>query len=204
MQKTAAAPDSDPEARPPRRLGWALAPLLVFGAMALMFLYALSAGDPSKLPSALIGKPVPAVSLPAVEGLAGPTGPVPGFSAADLARGEPVVVNFWASWCPPCVAEHPLLIDLVKRTGVTLYGVNHKDQADAARRFLNRYGNPFKAVGADGSGRAGIDWGVYGMPETFVVDGKGRIAYKHVGPLTAESLEKKLIPAIAAARSAKP
>ena len=108
-------------------------------------------------------------------------------------------MNFWASWCVPCVQEHPLLVALKERTGVRLYGVNYKDQAAAARRFLGRYGNPFTAVGVDGDGRAAIEWGVYGMPETFVVDGKGRIVYKHVGPITPETLETKIIPAIRAA-----
>jgi cytochrome c biogenesis protein CcmG, thiol:disulfide interchange protein DsbE len=110
------------------------------------------------------------------------------------------VVNFWASWCAPCVQEHPLLIELKRRTGVRLYGINYKDQTAAARRFLGRYGNPFKAVGVDSDGRAAIEWGVYGMPETFVVNGEGRIVYKHVGPISPEALETKLIPAIAAAR----
>ena len=95
------------------------------------------------------------------------------------------VVNFWASWCAPCVQEHPLLVALKERTGVQLYGVNYKDQAAAARRFLGRYGNPFAAVGVDANGRAAIEWGVYGMPETFIVNGKGEIVYKHVGPISA-------------------
>ena len=110
-------------------------------------------------------------------------------------------MNFWASWCVPCVQEHPLLVALKERTGVRLYGVNYKDQAAAARRFLGRYGNPFAAVGVDGNGRAAIEWGVYGMPETFVVDGKGRIAYKHVGPISEQTLETKIIPAIRAAQA---
>ena len=129
-----------------------------------------------------------------MEGLGDGTRPIGGFTSADLAAGQVSVVNFWASWCVPCVQEHPLLVALKERTGVRLYGVNYKDQAAAARRFLGRYGNPFAAVGVDGDGRAAIEWGVYGMPETFVVDGKGRIAYKHVGPISAETLETKIIP----------
>ena len=110
---------------------------------------------------------------PALEGLTDGTRPVPAFGAADLAAGHVSVVNFWASWCVPCVQEHPLLVALKEQTGVRLYGVNYKDQAAAARRFLGRYGNPFAAVGVDADGRAAIEWGVYGMPETFVVERQG-------------------------------
>jgi cytochrome c biogenesis protein CcmG, thiol:disulfide interchange protein DsbE len=176
-------------------------PLAIFMVLALIFAFALRSGDPSKLPSALIGKPVPAIALAGIESLVDGGRPVGGFSSADLAAGQVSVVNFWASWCVPCVQEHPLLVALKERTGVKLYGINYKDQAGAARRFLGRYGNPFAAVGVDGDGRAAIDWGVYGMPETFVIDGKGRIAYKHVGPISAETLESKIIPAIKAAQA---
>ena len=162
--------------------------------LALVFALALRRAIPRKLPSALIGKPVPAIDLPALDGLTDGARPIAGFASADLAAGEVSVVNFWASWCVPCVQEHPLLMVLKERTGVQLYGVNYKDQAAAARRFLGRYGNPFAAVGEDGNGRAAIEWGVYGMPETFVVNGKGQIVYKHVGPITAETLETKIIP----------
>lgn len=181
----------------PRVLGW---PLAVFATLAIIFAFALRSGDPSKLPSALIGKPVPAIQLAGVEGLTDGARPLGGLASADLAAGGVSVVNFWASWCLPCVQEHPQLVALKERTGVRLYGINYKDQAGAARRFLGRYGNPFLAVGVDGDGRAAIEWGVYGMPETFVVDGKGRIAYKHVGPITAEALETRIVPAIEAAR----
>ena len=183
-----------------RRLGWVVAPLIIFAALAVMFFYALQTGDPSRLPSALIGKSVPQFALEPLPGLIDNGQPVPGFSNADLARGKPAVVNFWASWCVPCVQEHPVLVELVRRTGVDLYGANYKDQATAARRFLGHYGNPYLAVGVDGNGRTAIDWGVYGMPETFVVDGSGRIVYKHVGPITMEALGSKVIPAIEAAR----
>lgn len=187
-----------------RRFGWVAAPLLIFVALALMFFYALQTGDPSRLPSALIGKPVPQFSLEPLPGLVDSGQPVPGFGNADLARGEATVVNFWASWCVPCVQEHPVLVEMVRRTGVALYGVNYKDQTTAARRFLGHYGNPYRAVGVDGNGRTAIEWGVYGMPETFVVDGNGRIVYKHVGPITVQALESKIIPAIETARKTSP
>lgn len=180
------------------RLVW---PLAIFLVMAGLFAVALHSGDPSKLPSALIGKAAPALALEPIEGLADGPRSVGSFTAADLAEGQVSVVNFWASWCIPCVQEHPLLVALKERTGVRLYGVNYKDQTAAARRFLGRYGNPFTAVGADANGRAAIEWGVYGMPETFVVNGKGQIVYKHVGPIGPESLETKIIPAIKAAQA---
>jgi cytochrome c biogenesis protein CcmG/thiol:disulfide interchange protein DsbE len=180
----------------PRALIW---PLAIFTALAVVFAFALRGGDPSKLPSALIGKAAPAVELAGLEGLTEAGHPVGGFTSADLAKGQVSVVNFWASWCVPCVQEHPVLVALQERTGVRVYGVNYKDQAAAARRFLGRYGNPFAAVGVDGNGRAAIEWGVYGMPETFIVNGEGRIAYKHVGPITPETLEARIIPAIRAA-----
>jgi cytochrome c biogenesis protein CcmG/thiol:disulfide interchange protein DsbE len=178
---------------PRRALLW---PLAIFCVMAGLFAFALRTGDPSRLPSALIGKPVPAIDLPPLEGLTDGTRAIGGLASSDLASGQVSVVNFWASWCVPCVQEHPMLVALKDRTGVQLYGVNYKDQPTAARRFLGRYGNPFTAVGVDGDGRAAIEWGVYGMPETFIIDGKGRIAYKHVGRISAEVLETKIIPAI--------
>lgn len=192
--------DGVPEGRSGR--AWVFVPLAIFLAVAIMFQFALKSGDPSKLPSALIGKPVPAVDFAPLEGLKGTQGAVPGFTAADLAKGEVTVVNFWASWCGPCVQEHPLLVDLAKEPGLKLVGVNYKDEPENGRRFLGRYGNPFAALGVDPKGRGAIEWGVYGMPETFVVDGQGRIAYKHVGPLTAQSIAEKVLPAVRAAQGA--
>jgi len=180
----------------PHTLLW---PLGIFAAITVIFALALKSGDPSRLPSALIGKPAPQIALPALEGLAEGSNPVAGFSGADLGHGQVSVVNFWASWCAPCAQEHPLLVALRASTGIRLYGVNYKDQADAARHFLERYGNPYAAVGVDGNGRAAIEWGVYGMPETFVVDGKGLIVFKHVGPITDQSLQAQIIPAIRSA-----
>ena len=173
-----------------------LLPLLVFVGLAGLFLLALNGGDPSTLPSALVGKPVPAFTLPPIEELAGAGGTVEGFSAADLATGQPIIVNVWASWCVPCHDEHPLLLALAKEKGVRLYGINYKDDPAAARRFLGRYGNPFARLGADRSGRVAIDWGVYGVPETYVITGDGKIALRHVGPLTEETIAQKLLPLI--------
>jgi len=181
-----------------RMLAW---PLAIFSVLALLFALALRSGDPSRLPSALIGRPAPEIAFPPLEGLSDGVRPIGGFSTTDLAKGHVSVVNFWASWCAPCVQEHPQLVALKQRTGVRLYGVNYKDQAANARRFLGRYGNPFAAVGVDTAGRAAIEWGVIAMPETFIVDGKGVIVYKHVGPISPEALETTIIPAIRAAES---
>lgn len=175
-----------------------IVPVILFAALAIVFGFSLKSGDPTRLPSALIGKPAPKVDFPALDGLVDDGKPVPGVKAADLAQGEVTVVNFFASWCGPCVQEHPLLMELEKR-GVKVVGVNYKDPSPGGRRFLGRYGNPYVAVGTDASGRGAIEWGVYGMPETFVLNKKGEIAYKHVGPITAEALAEKMMPAIKAA-----
>jgi cytochrome c biogenesis protein CcmG/thiol:disulfide interchange protein DsbE len=191
---------------PPRRRRplLILAPLVLFGAMALMFAFALTKGDPSKLPSALIGKPAPALALTAIDGLVDGQRAVPQLTGEILGRGEVTVVNFWASWCGPCVEEHPLLVELAQKSNVRLVGINYKDAASNARRFLGRYGNPFSAVGADTTGRTAIEWGVYGMPETFIIDAQGRIAFKQVGAITRDALERRLLPTIARLKAAKP
>ncbi|MEQ8824069.1 MAG: DsbE family thiol:disulfide interchange protein [Filomicrobium sp.] len=186
--------------KPRRRTGWAVAPLIIFLALAAAFAYSLSTGDPSKLPSALIGKPVPPAEFKPLDGMRIGREQVPGFDEKALIKSGVTVVNFWASWCIPCVQEHPLLIQLKKRTDVALYGVNYKDQPSAARRFIGRYGNPYDKIGTDPNGRGAIEWGVYGMPETFIIDGQGRIAYKHVGPITQRSLDEEVLPAIEKAR----
>jgi cytochrome c biogenesis protein CcmG/thiol:disulfide interchange protein DsbE len=170
-------------------------PLIVFAALAVLFFARLWSGDPSRLPSALIGKPAPATSLPPVAGLERDGSAVPGLDPAQF-QGSLTLMNVWASWCVPCHDEAPLLMQLAADKGLRLVGINYKDQPENARRFLGRYGNPFAAVGADPNGRASIEWGVYGVPETFLVDRAGRIAFKLVGPITPENLGHTLKPAI--------
>lgn len=177
------------QAAPKRR--WVLAlPLLVFAALAALFWFRLGA-DPAKIPSALIGRPAPQTALPALEGLAENGAPVPGLDPAAF-KGKVSIVNVWASWCVPCHEEAPLLTELGKDKRLQLVGINYKDLPDNARRFLGRYGNPFGIVGVDGNGRAAIEWGVYGVPETFLVGRDGKIAYKLVGGVTAENLQRVL------------
>jgi cytochrome c biogenesis protein CcmG/thiol:disulfide interchange protein DsbE len=170
-------------------------PLVAFLALAALFMLRLGAGDPSRIPSALIGHPAPATNLPPLPGLERDGKPVPGLDSADL-KGEVTVLNVWASWCVPCRDEAPLLLALAADRRFRVVGINYKDQPDNARRFLGRYGNPFVANGTDGNGRAAIEWGVYGVPETFVVGRDGRIAYKLIGPITADNLDQALKPAI--------
>ena len=172
-----------------------LLPLVVFLALTALFLVRLFSGDPSRIPSALIGRPAPAVDLPPMQGLERDGKPIPGLAAADF-RGNVTVVNVWASWCIPCRDEAPFLLELGGDTRIRLVGINYKDQSDNARRFLNRYGNPFAASGVDQNGRAAIEWGVYGVPETFLIGRDGRIAHKLVGPLGAENFEREMKPAI--------
>ena len=170
-------------------------PLVAFLALAALFMLRLGAGDPSRIPSALIGHPAPATNLPPLPGLERDGKPVPGLDSAEL-KGEVTVLNVWASWCVPCRDEAPLLLALAADRRIRVVGINYKDQPDNARRFLGRYGNPFVANGTDANGRAAIEWGVYGVPETFVVGRDGRIAYKLIGPITADNLDQALKPAI--------
>jgi cytochrome c biogenesis protein CcmG/thiol:disulfide interchange protein DsbE len=172
--------------------------LLVLPLLALVGLIAIFAmnidRDPGLVRSVLIGRPAPAFTLAPPEGIA-----TAGFDTAAL-KSEVTVVNVFASWCIPCRDEHPLLVTLKERSGVKLYGINQKDQPQNAKAFLDELGNPYDAIGADTNGRVSIDWGVYGVPETFVVDAAGTITYKHIGPMTPESLESEVLPAIAAAK----
>ncbi|MDE0051187.1 MAG: DsbE family thiol:disulfide interchange protein [Rhodospirillales bacterium] len=189
------APAEEGSARPQvsaaRRLRYLL-PVFVFVALAAALGVQLLTGDPSKVPSALIDKPVPAFALPPVQGFeeAG------GFATADLGNGEIALVNIFASWCGPCRVEHPLLMALAEAGTVPLYGINYKDTPDDAERWLGRLGNPYTLMGADLDGRTGIDWGVYGVPETFVVDGAGRIRHRHVGVLSQYDLDETILPLI--------
>jgi cytochrome c biogenesis protein CcmG, thiol:disulfide interchange protein DsbE len=172
-----------------------LVPLLGFSALAALFFFQLSSGDPSRIPSALIGHPVPQLALAALPGLERNGVPVPGLDAESF-KGDVTVLNVWASWCVPCRDEAPLLMRLATDQRIRVVGMNYKDQPDNARRFLGQYGNPYVANGVDANGRAGIEWGVYGVPETFVVDRGGIVAYKLIGPITSDNLEKNLRPAI--------
>jgi cytochrome c biogenesis protein CcmG/thiol:disulfide interchange protein DsbE len=179
------------QALPKRRLFLMALPLLGFAVMAALFWFRLGAGDPAKLPSALIGRPAPQTALPALEGLASNGAPIPGLDPAAF-KGRVSVVNVWASWCVPCHDEAPLLTTLGQDKRLQMVGINYKDSPDNARRFLGRYGNPFGIVGVDGNGRAAIEWGVYGVPETFIVGRDGRIAYKLVGGVTPENFDSVL------------
>jgi len=172
-----------------------LVPLIVFAGLAALFLVRLNAGDPSTIPSALIGHPVPQTTLPPIAGLKRDGVAVPGLDPASF-QGAVSVVNVWASWCVPCHDEAPLLMQLSEDRRLRVVGINYKDDADNARRFLGRYGNPFAASGVDQHGRAAIEWGVYGVPETFVVGRDARIAYKLVGPITPENFRSILLPQI--------
>ncbi|MFL6797147.1 MAG: DsbE family thiol:disulfide interchange protein [Xanthobacteraceae bacterium] len=172
-----------------------LIPLAVFLGLAMLLLLRLGAGDPSRIPSALIGHPAPPTSLPPLAGLERDGKPVPGLEAKSF-EGAVTLVNVWASWCVPCRDEAPLLVQLASDQRLRVAGINYKDQPDTARRFLGRYGNPFVANGVDSNGRAAIEWGVYGVPETFIIGRDGRIAYKLIGPITPDNLDSVLKPAI--------
>jgi cytochrome c biogenesis protein CcmG/thiol:disulfide interchange protein DsbE len=176
------------EATAPRSRLIFLLPVAVFVVLAGLFLAQLTSGrNPADLPSALLNKPVPAFNLAPLEGLMTDGKPVPGFSNEDL-KGRVTIVNVFASWCAPCRQEHPLLVELAKDPSVRLMGINQKDNPDNARRFLGALGNPYSAVGVDPNGRASIDWGVYGVPETFIIGPDGTIRHKQIGPLTPEAL----------------
>jgi len=163
-----------------------LLPLGVFLALAVALAAGLSR-DPRALPSPLIGKPAPSFELPLLD--------TDGRSlrSSDM-QGKVWVLNVWASWCTPCQVEHPLLVDLAARTRVPIYGLNYKDQPAAARAWLKRLGNPYAATMTDIDGRTGIDFGVYGVPETFVIDRAGKVRFRHAGPMTPEVLQQTLTP----------
>jgi cytochrome c biogenesis protein CcmG/thiol:disulfide interchange protein DsbE len=186
---------SEPSTTPntaPRTSRWLMAaPLIAFAALAAIFWFRLGNTDPSRIPSALIGHPAPQTALPALTGLVNNGGQIPGLDPSVF-KGKVSIVNVWASWCVPCHDEAPLLTELGKDTRLQIVGINYKDAPDNARRFLGRYGNPFGIVGVDGNGRASIEWGVYGVPETFIVGRQGTIVYKMVGPVTPENINTVL------------
>lgn len=169
----------------------ALLPPLIFASITGLFYFGMKRDNPNSLPSTMIGRTAPALTitplgdskLPTVEG---------------LQTGSVKLVNFWASWCGPCRAEHPNLEEMAAN-GIEIIGINYKDQPDNALGFLAELGNPFAEIGADATGRTGIEWGVYGVPETFILDSEGTILYRHPGPITARVMNEKILPAIAAA-----
>jgi len=172
------------------RVFLALIPLVLFVALSAVFFKQLKSDtNPSELPSPLLGKAAPEFSMPALKGLVRDGKQIPGLKTADF-NGKVTVVNVWASWCVPCRAEHPIIMELGKDKRLLLAGINYKDKPKNAMRFLGQLGNPFDAVGVDQKGRAAIDWGVYGIPETFIIGRDATIRYKHVGPLDPRSLKK--------------
>ena len=179
-------------ARTPRRWLFAV-PVALFAALAVALGIGLGR-DPSVLPSALLGKSAPEFDLPAVPGFG------PGLSNETL-KGQVSLVNVFASWCVSCLIEHPLLVELHEAGDIAVYGLNYKDAPEDAAAWLTKYGNPYDATGADSDGRVGIEWGVYGVPETFVVDSEGRIVYKYIGPVTREAWQNNILPIIQELRS---
>ena len=185
--------------RPAEKRWLSALPLVGFALLAALFLYMFGARqgrNPSVLPSPLIGRPAPAFNLEAL-----PDSGKPGLSDADLRQGHTTVVNLFASWCGPCRIEHPSLRaladnPLLKANGVSLVGVAYKDEPANALKFLTSEGNPYAAIGVDIKGRAAIDWGLTGVPETFVVRGDGTVAYKYTGPMTEQALREKVLPEI--------
>jgi len=185
--------DAEPAQSPRRWL--AFLPLIAFACLAALLFLRLGASDPARIPSALIGQSAPPLTLPGLDGAAG-------LTDADLRMGHVTLVNVFATWCEPCHIEHEHLMALaadptLHAKGVAIYGVAQKDSSENVRRFLGAKGDPYAKVGLDADGRAGIDWGVYGVPETFIVDRNGRIRYKHVGPLSEDDIQREILPRVA-------
>jgi periplasmic protein thiol:disulfide oxidoreductases, DsbE subfamily len=192
-----ASGDGQPTKRGSRSV-LAFLPLAIFLALAGLFLYQLGSGrNASEIPSVLIGTKAPVLALAPLEGLAAADdAPVPALTDAAIA-GRLAVVNVFASWCVPCRQEHPLLLELSKDPRVTVVGINYKDTPENALRFLGELGNPYAAVGIDPEGQASIDWGVYGIPETYLIGADGTILYKQIGPFTLDTFQNGLMPMIA-------
>jgi len=169
-------------------------PVIAFAVLAFFLFQSLWHPETGPVPSALLDKPAPLLTLPALDAQS------PAFTPADLKAGHVSVINVFASWCAPCRTEVSQLASLSKVPGIALYGLTQKDKPDASRAFLDEVGNPFAKIARDDDGRASIEWGVYGVPETFVVDGKGVVRFKYVGPLTDEVLAQQVIPAIKASQ----
>ena len=175
-----------------------IVPVLLFLVLAGFLLLGLER-NPSEIPSPLIGKPAPQWSLPRLattDAVAAGAQEEGGLLDGASLKGQPYLVNVWASWCAPCLQEHPVLVELAKRKVIRIVGINYKDRPEDARSWLSRHGNPFAAVVADRDGRTAIDFGVYGVPETFLVDAKGVIRFKHIGALTVEVVDRDLVPLI--------
>ncbi len=172
-----------------------LIPAAIFAVLGAALVWALTGSEggrrnPALVPSALIGKPAPEFALPPLPGYE------TGLAKADLA-GKVAVVNVFASWCAPCLAEHPLLMRLAKEQGIAVFGINYKNRETDALAWLKEHGDPFARIGADRDGRVAIDWGVYGVPETFVVDRGGIVRYRHVGAITEDLLRDEIRPLLA-------
>lgn len=186
-----------------------LLPAVLFIGLAVVFLLGLNR-NPNEIPSPLIGKPAPDFQLPVLSNVPATQGGLqhPLQTTADASgaaalgseqfRGQPYLLNVWASWCMPCLQEHPQFLALARSQRIRLVGMNYKDKPEDARAWLRRHGNPYDEIIADTRGRVGIDFGVYGVPETFLIDGEGQIRFKHVGVVSPEVLQKQLLPAIAA------
>jgi len=188
--------EATPQPASNRRLMIAFLPLVLFIALSGVFLYQLGSGkNASEIPSVLIGSKAPSLDLEPLEGLVENGQAVPALTDAAIA-GKLSLINVWASWCVPCRQEHPILLELARDPRVTLVGINYKDKTDNALEFLDELGNPYSAVGIDPNGKAAIDWGVYGVPETYLVAPDGEILFKQIGPFTVDALRDKLLPAI--------
>ncbi|MBL4805847.1 MAG: DsbE family thiol:disulfide interchange protein [Rhodobacteraceae bacterium] len=168
-----------------------LAPLAIFAGLGAMFYFGLTRDNPDQLPSALQGKPVPIINLTDLRSDPAPTND-------DLNAEGVKLVNFWASWCGPCRTEHPNLAAMAE-SGITIIGINYKDDPENALAFLEELGDPFAQIGADFTGRNAIEWGVTGVPETFVIDGNGQIIMRWPGPIVGDVYERRIAPAIAKA-----
>ena len=163
---------------------------IAFIIIAGVLAWQLLTGTPDKIPSALIDKPIPQFELPPVPGWEN------GLTNKDIEKGGISLVNVFASWCGPCRVEHPLLMEIAKENLIPIWGLNYKDQKEDSKKWLSEFGNPYKQIGWDITGRVGINWGVYGVPETFVIDDRGRIIYKHIGLLSPKDWKEKIVPVI--------